>query len=122
MASANPQFRQSVESFATEVEQVRGTVWDPADRCRMLARSLQSALDNVESLHLYARSIVRMLEACEAEASLTHMRSRRSGSARTRRPSLDLDFVREDVDRLASEVQAQLALLRAGIQRVERES
>lgn len=122
MASANPQSRQSVGSFATEVEQVRGTVWDPADRCRMLARSLQSALDNVESLHLYARSIVRMLETCEVEANPSHMRSRRSASARTRRPSLDLDFVRADVDRLAGEVQAQLALLRAGIRCAERES
>lgn len=122
MASANPQSRQSVESFATEVEHAQGALQDPADRCRMLARSLQSALDNVESLHLYARSIVRILEACEAEADLPRMRSRRFGAARTRRPPLDLDFVREDVDRLAGEVQAQLALLRAGIQCVERES
>jgi hypothetical protein len=54
-------------------------------------------------------------------SGLSHMRSRRSASARTRRPSLELDFVREDVDRLAGEALAQLALLRAGIQCVEPE-
>lgn len=113
MASAYPHTRQRIEPSAAGLEH-------PCDgRDSALARSLQSALDKVESLHLYARSIVRMLETCEAEASLSRPRSR-GYAARGRRRPMDLDYVREDVDRLAGEVQAQLALLRAGLPSAER--
>lgn len=120
MAGAYPQSTQRIESSAAGSEISFGDRSTQEDHSRALARSLQSALDNVESLHLYARSIVRMLEICEVEAGLPRPRGRRYGAARTRRQPMDLDFVREDVDRLAGEVQAQLALLRAGMQSVER--
>lgn len=120
MAGAYPQSTRRVEPPAARSEISFGERSNPEDRSRALARSLQSALDNVESLHLYARSIVRMLEACEAEAGLPHPRGRRYGAMRARRLPMDLEFVREDVDRLAGEVQAQLALLRAGMQSAER--
>lgn len=116
MANAYPQSRQCLEASATGAERSWHGGHDPDHRRRTLARSLESALENVASLHLYARSIVRMLETCEAEANLPRPRRRRSGPARVRRQPMDLEFVREDVDRLAGEVQAQLALLRAGLQ------
>lgn len=120
MAGAYPQSTQRIESSAAGSEISFGERPNLEDRSHSLARSLQSALDNVESLHLYARSIVRMLETCEAEAGLPRPRGRRYGAMRARRLPMDLEYVREDVDRLAGEVQAQLALLRAGIQSAER--
>jgi hypothetical protein len=114
MASAYPQTRQDITAAAPRAERVADDCPDRDERCRTLDRSLQTALDNVESLHLYARSIVRMLETCEVEASLPRPRSHR----RSRRLPMDLGFVREDVDRMAGEVHAQLAMLRASLPRL----
>ncbi|MBU1192491.1 MAG: hypothetical protein KKE76_12340 [Gammaproteobacteria bacterium] len=79
----------------------------------VIARSLANAHHNVETLQLYAKSIVRMLEACHAEAgALRELAS----IASTRRPgkacnTVDLQFVRTDIDRLVAETQAQLAVV-----------
>lgn len=86
------------------------------ERRLTLARSLQDARDNVETLRLYAKSIVRMLEYCEAEAGSQRKRVRLVNGLRQAPTALNLDFVRADVDRLVGETQAHLALLGVELQ------
>lgn len=64
----------------------------------------------METLQLYAKSIVRMLEACDAEAgALQRLASiAPAGKPRNARKPMDLNFVRADIDRLVGEAQAQL--------------
>ena len=79
----------------------------------IIARSLARAHHNIETLQLYAKSIVRMLEACNAEAgALQKLASiAPAGKPRNVHKSMDLQFVRADIDRLVGEAQAQLAVV-----------
>lgn len=79
----------------------------------IIARSLVRAHNNMETLQLYAKSIVRMLEACDAEAgALRRLASiAPDGKPRNPRKPMDLQFVRADIDRLVGEAQAQLAVV-----------
>lgn len=79
----------------------------------VIARSLSAAHHNMEILQLYAKSIARMLEACNAETGALQDLASVTSSApvRTRRPSMNLQFVRRDIDRLVAEAQAQLAVV-----------
>lgn len=96
----------------------RGFSADP-ERREVLARTLRSAQDNVETLRLYAKSIVRMLEHCESEVGALRKRARLPGRLRRTPHPMDLDFVREDVDRLVRETHAQLAVLHCELQQLE---
>lgn len=79
----------------------------------IITRSLALAHHNMETLQLYAKSVVRMLEACDAEASALQKLASivTAGKPRNVRKSMDLQFVRADIDRLVGEAQAQLAVV-----------
>lgn len=81
-----------------------------------IARSLAEAHHTMETLQLYAKSVVRMLEACDAEADALQQLN----SLPKKRRSMDLRFVRADIDRLVGEAQAQLALVNSRLEAVER--
>ncbi|HEY9199090.1 MAG TPA: hypothetical protein VIR60_06965 [Gammaproteobacteria bacterium] len=87
-----------------------------------LERSLQDARDNVELMRLYAKSIVRMLEHCEAEVGALRLRAKVPDRLRQTPNIMDLDFVRADVDRLVGETHAQLARVYRGLRQLERKA
>lgn len=89
---------------------------------RALERSLQDARDNVELLRLYAKSIVRMLEHCEAEVAALRLRTKVPDRLRQTPNIMDLSFVRADVDRLVGETHAQLARVHRGLRQLERKA
>ncbi len=81
-----------------------------------IARSLAQAHNTMETLQLYAKSIVRMLEACDAEADALQQLN----SMPHKRKSMDMKFVRADIDRLVGEAQAQLALVNSKLEAGQR--
>lgn len=81
-----------------------------------IARSLAEAHNTMETLQLYAKSIVRMLEACDAEADALQQLNRMP----KQRKSMDLGFVRADIDRLVGAAQAQLALVNSKLEAADR--
>ncbi len=77
----------------------------------VIARSLSNAHQTMETLQLYAKSVVRMLEACNAKVDALQSLSGAAspGKSRGARKPMDLQFVRADIDRLVGEAQALLA-------------
>lgn len=71
----------------------------------------------METLQLYAKSIVRILGACDAEASALQKLADivPAGKPGNVRKSMDLQFVRTDIDRLIGETQAPLAVVNHGL-------